>query len=74
MIGHVNEFGEFLRMVRTENNLTLQKLAEDTGLTQAFLSMIENGKRSPSLHTLILLASILGFEVRISSAGLSYEW
>lgn len=74
MISNTNEFGEFLRMVRTQNNLTMQRVAEDAGVTQAFLSMIESGKRSPSLHTLITLSSILDFEVKISSGGLSYEW
>ncbi len=39
-------FGELIHRLRTENNLTLTKLAAALDIDQSTLSKIENGKRS----------------------------
>lgn len=40
-----NNFGEFVRELRKSKRLTLVQLAEKTGLSQPYLSQIENNKR-----------------------------
>lgn len=40
-----NELGQFIRSKRKGKNITLMQLAKKTGLSQPYLSQIENGKR-----------------------------
>lgn len=49
--------GERLRKVRLEYKLTLAEVAEATGFSQSFLSLLENGKVTPSLKALDKLCS-----------------
>lgn len=53
------QIGPVLKKRRTEKCLTLQQLASLTGLTAASISKIENGKVSPSINTLKMLADKL---------------
>lgn len=48
-----------LREIRMENDLSIRDLAKKSGLNVNTLSMIENGKSSPSLETLQLLSFVL---------------
>lgn len=48
-----------LRYFRAERGLTLEQLAEVTGLSRGFLSQLETGARQPSTATLALLAEAL---------------
>ncbi len=57
--------GQRLRDIRTRNGLSLRTLAERSGLNVNTLSLIENGKSSPSVSTLQQLA--LALEVPITS-------
>ena len=54
-------FGERLRRLRKEKNLTLRGVAEAAGVDFTYLSKIENGKAgySPSAETIRSLAGIL---------------
>lgn len=49
-----------LRSIRTAQNLTIDGLAEKSGLSRGFISQIENGKRSYTLKTLQLVSEALG--------------
>ena len=51
--------GQKLRKTRTEREMTLQDLAELTGVTRSMLSQIENNKSLPSLTTLQLVSRAL---------------
>jgi len=51
-----NELGSYLRLLRIKNNLTMTQTAEKTGITQGYISQIENGIYSPSAKTLARLA------------------
>ncbi len=53
------DVGQRLRDVRTEVGLTIRDLARKSGLNVNTLSMIENGKTSPSLETLQQLSFAL---------------
>jgi transcriptional regulator with XRE-family HTH domain len=49
-----------LQSLRTMRGLTLEKLAEATGLTKSYLSKIENGHKMPPIATLSRIAHALG--------------
>ena len=57
------EVGARLRMLRAGAGLSIRALAEKSGLNVNTLSLIENGKSSPSVSTLQQLASGLGVPV-----------
>ena len=52
-----------IREIRLRNKLTLQKVAERTGFTKSYLSMVESGKKSPPIATLSKIAKALGVDV-----------
>jgi transcriptional regulator with XRE-family HTH domain len=51
--------GTRMRERRKELNLSLQELAEDTGLTASFLSLVERNRTQPSLNSLRRIAEAL---------------
>jgi len=53
-------FGKILQEKRKSKNFSQEKLAKRTGLNRTFISLIENGKRSPSLSTILKISSALG--------------
>ncbi len=52
-----------LRKLRERRGLTMQKLAEMSGLSVATIWMIENGKLSPTLRTMRKIAAALNMSV-----------
>ena len=50
---------------RKSKNMTQKQLSEQTGITQADISRIENGNRNPSLNMLKKLAKGLGMTLRV---------
>ena len=55
-----NQFGQYLRKIRKEQKITLTELALETGLSQSYLSQIENGTRPiPSIEILTKLKDTL---------------
>lgn len=54
-----------LRQLRKDQNLSLRALAERSGLNVNTLSLIENGKSSPSVGTLQQLALALGVSASV---------
>lgn len=52
--------GQRMRELRTERGLSIRALAEASGLAVNTLSLIENGRISPSVSTLYRAASALG--------------
>ena len=50
------EFGREIRRRREALSLTLEQLAEKAELTPNYIGTIENGKRDPSLSTVLSLA------------------
>ena len=57
---HLAELGGRIRALRAEQGLTLQMIAERTGLSSSMVSMVERGRTSPSIGTLIAISSALG--------------
>ena len=52
--------GERIRELRQARNMTLQSLADITRLSVSMISLVERGKASPSIGSLISVASALG--------------
>ena len=67
--------GQHLRALRTSRNLTARQAAELAGITQGYLSQIENGVYVPSARTISKLARAYGIaEVELLlSAGIIKE-
>lgn len=55
-----DQFGEQLRKVRTERQLTQEQLATASGLHRTEISLLERGKRTPILDTIVAVAKGLG--------------
>ena len=52
-----------IKVIRQNQNITLKSLAEKTGLTEGYLSKIENSENAPPISTLRRIAIALGFDV-----------
>lgn len=58
---HLKEFGNYLKQLRTERGLTIRQLTEKSGVSNAYLSQLENGKRGiPKPEILVKLHEPLG--------------
>lgn len=57
------QLGKKVRDLRLRRGLTVQRLAEDAGLSKGFISQVENDHTSPSLATLRDIARALGTSV-----------
>jgi transcriptional regulator with XRE-family HTH domain len=73
------DVGRNLHDLRIQNGLSIRALAKLSGLNVNTLSLIENGKTSPSVSTLQQLASALAvpitafFETHIARNSISYQ-
>lgn len=52
--------GENTARIRKEKGLTQEALAEKSGLSQQYISGLENGQRNPTIVTIYELACALG--------------
>ena len=55
-------FGRILQEERKARNISQEKLAKLAGLDRTFISLIENGKRSPTFSTILKICSGLGID------------
>src|ERR1700752_2207841 len=55
----VESLGDYLRELRVANRLSLRHLADQTGVSNPYLSQIERGLRRPSAEVLQQLAKAL---------------
>jgi transcriptional regulator with XRE-family HTH domain len=53
------DIGSTIRAIRKRKNVTIAQICEATGLSQGFMSQIENNKTSPSISTLENIAQTL---------------
>ena len=60
----INEFGLRIRQLRSNKNLSQEKLAFLTGFHRTYIGMIERGERNISLTNMAVFAKI--FEMSIS--------
>lgn len=57
------ELHENLRLLRKAKKIKQRELAEGVGITQAYLSYIEKGKRNPTLDIVEKIAGELDCEI-----------
>jgi transcriptional regulator with XRE-family HTH domain len=62
MVDSRNDFGKIIKQQRNVLELTLQQLADKSGVSSSHLGRIERGQRFPSAHILRRIAKPLGFE------------
>jgi transcriptional regulator with XRE-family HTH domain len=55
--------GAVIRKERKKRDLTLKVVAERAGISQGFLSQVENDVNSPSVDTLVKICSAIGVDV-----------
>ena len=58
-IGPEKAFGEALREIRKEHDISQERLALECGFDRTFISLIERGIRSPTVRTVVKLARML---------------
>jgi transcriptional regulator with XRE-family HTH domain len=54
------KFGKRLRYLRRDRDITQEQLAELIGMSVSFISLLERGRTSPSIDTIVNLARALG--------------
>ena len=52
--------GSLIRRYRKENKLTLKAVAERAGISEGFLSQVENSVSAPSVDTLVSISNAIG--------------
>lgn len=52
-----------LKEIRLDRKLTLEKLAQQTGLTKGYLSRIENSTQPPPIYTLSRISNAFGIDI-----------
>lgn len=57
------QFGQVLRGIRNEKDLTQEELAEKSGVVQDKISKLENNNHNPTLDTAFRLLGALNYEV-----------
>ena len=60
---HTNSVGTKLKRIRLSRDITLKELADKTGLTNGYLSRIENSRNFPPISTLSRIAEGLGIDI-----------
>ncbi|OIP01484.1 MAG: transcriptional regulator [Bacteroidetes bacterium CG2_30_33_31] len=60
----LENFGQQLKKLRIEKNLTQEQFAKKCGLHKNYIGMVERGERNPSLINIELIAK--GLEISIS--------
>jgi transcriptional regulator with XRE-family HTH domain len=57
-------FGEVIRKLRRDNQISQEKLAELSNLDRSFISLLECGRKQPSLITIFQIAK--AFDISVS--------
>lgn len=55
-------FDETLRQLRTKKGLSQEELGFESGYHRTYISLLERGKKSPSLKTIFQLAAALNIK------------
>jgi transcriptional regulator with XRE-family HTH domain len=56
------QFGEALRQLRIQKKLSQEALGFESGYHRTYISLLERGKKSPSLNTIFKLADTLNIK------------
>lgn len=64
-------FGNLIKDIRKDKSISQEQLAEKTGLDRTFISLIETGKRNPTLTSICKLSK--GLNITTSELFKLYE-
>lgn len=53
-------FGKVLKEIRNERSLSQEELGFESGYHRTYISLLERGRKSPSLNTIFQLVAALG--------------
>lgn len=70
-----DRLGVYLKRARTKRHNTLKEASQSTGISEAYISQLENGKRGvPTIAILVILSKFyrVDFKRTLSMAGLTY--
>jgi len=56
-VAHI--FGQVLRTIREQHGLSQEQLGLESGYHRTYISMLERGQKTPTLTTILQLASVL---------------
>ncbi len=72
---HASRMKMRLKALRTARNLTIDQLAEISGLSKGYISLLENNKRQPSSEVLSVLSQSLNVKITelIDEGEVSYD-
>lgn len=70
IVRSVQEFGAQVKARRIELNYSQKYVSEVTGLSASFISNLENGKETAELGKALLLAKVLGMDMKLTKRGL----
>ncbi len=56
--------GKRIRRLRQQKGLNQESLSARTGLARSYITLIESGKKIPTISTLLLISNSLGVEIR----------
>ena len=68
------EIGPFLRERRLANGLSQAQLARRAGTSQAFISQLENGDKSPTFETITRLLQVMGEDLRLEARPTAHRY
>ena len=68
------DVGTFLRERRIANGLSQAQLARRAGTSQAFISQLENGEKSPTFDTVTRLLTVMGEELRLDAVPTPHRY
>ncbi|MCF8416645.1 MAG: helix-turn-helix transcriptional regulator [Crocinitomicaceae bacterium] len=60
----IHEFGLRIKQLRTEKNISQEKLSFETGFHRTYIGMIERGERNISISNIAVFAKV--FEINLS--------
>lgn len=61
----LQELGETIRLRRKELHMTQRELADKADIDYQTVSTLENGYKGPRWDTLMMVADVLGLEVKV---------
>jgi len=70
---HNKAFGRVLNSLRVERKLSQEALGFDSGLTRAYISLLERGLNSPTLDTIYSIAEAIDLPASVIFTLLTEE-
>ncbi len=55
---------EILEQKRIERNITKLQISKETGISRTAITLIANKQNSPTLRTLLMIASSIGIDIK----------